>query len=185
MLIPILNTLFIPMMWTKRHMYSLDRLKKETCFLLNKLYNVDTFDYKDYAIKIHLFGGYQFYNKKTKQVIASSYRMSLDSIKVKVDNLGSFSNYNVADDSTLKEHVYFIHKKGRIEQISHQITVGPKKPNLADDEEVYKDIIIQRDKNYNVTSLMVETYDFTFMHGHQLDFKTYPNSYDIQKLILE
>lgn len=186
MIIPVLNTLFMPMMWTKRHLYSLDRLKKETCSLLNKLYNVDTFDYKDYSIKIHLFGGYHFYNKKTKKVIASSYRMKLDSIKVNMETLGSFSNYNVSEQSKLRECVYFVHNRGRIEKVSHMITVSPLTPNLAiDDEDIYKDILIERDKNYNVTSLTVETYDFTFMHGNQLDFKTYPNSYDIQKLILE
>lgn len=186
MLLPVLNTLFFPMMLTKLHIYSLDRLKRETCSFLNKLYNVDTFDCKDYAIKINLFGGYQFYNKKTNKVIASSYKMKVNSIKVNIDALGAVTAVAIPDTFKVSESVYFIHNKGKVDKVSHKITVSPSTPNRSDEEEdIYKDIIIQRDKNYNVTSLMVETYDFTFMHGNRLDLKKYPLTYDIQTLILE
>lgn len=66
----------------KSALYSLGDLKKELCVFLNNY--VNTFNPKDYGIRVYLFSGFEFYHKQTKEILASSPDMTtkyLESIK--------------------------------------------------------------------------------------------------------
>lgn len=184
------ETLLQPICWVKYFAYSLGSLKKELCSFLNNYYQVNTFKPEDYGVRAYIFGGFYIYNKKTKEVIASSPDMKSKFLEIKLDNMQSkeFPKNQLAELNKfckVDESISLWHVDSKINQIRHIITLNPHKPKnytLEDDEVVYTDICILKNGDDTVTSLYKELYDFGSMYGNRLSLANYSNNYKIEDI---
>lgn len=184
------ETLLQPVCWVKYFAYSLGSLKKELCSFLNNYYQVDTFKPEDYGVRVYIFGGFYIYNKKTKEVVASSPDMKSKFLEIKLDNMQSkeFPKNQLAELNKfckVDESISLWHVDSKINQIRHIITLNPHKPKnytLEDDEVVYTDICILKNGDDTVTSLYKELYDFGSMYGNRLSLLNYSKNYKIEDI---
>lgn len=179
-----------PVCWFKYAIYSLGSLKKELCSFLNNYYQVDTFKPEDYSVRVYIFGGFYIYNKKTKEIIASSPDMKSKFLEIKLDKMQSkeFPKSQLSELNKffkVDEKISLWHVDSKINQIRHTITLNPHKTkeySLEDDETVYTDVCIIKRGDGTVTSLYKELYDFSFMHGNRLSLANYANNYKIEDI---
>lgn len=184
------ETLLQPVCWVKYFAYSLGSLKKELCSFLNNYYQVNTFKSEDYGVRVYIFGGFYIYNKKTKEVVASSPDMKSKFLEIKLDNMHSkeFPKNQLAELNKfckVDESISLWHVDSKINQIRHIITLNPHKPKnytLEDDEVVYTDICILKNGDDTVTSLYKELYDFGSMYGNRLSLLNYSKNYKIEDI---
>lgn len=184
------ETVLQPVCWVKHVAYSLGSLKKEVCSFLNSYYQVDTFNPDDYGVRAYIFGGFYIYNKKTKEIIATSPDMKSKFLEIKLDNMKSkeFPKSQLVELNkffTVAENISLWHVDSKIDQIRHTITLSPhktKEDSLEDDETVYTDVSIIKRGDDTVTSLYKELYDFSFMHGNRLSLVNYANNYKIEDI---
>lgn len=187
------ETLLQPVCWVKHSAYSLGSLKNELCSFLNDYYQTTNFVSDDYAVRVYIFGGFYIYNKKTKEVIASSPNMKSNFLGIKLDNMQSkeFPKNKLTELNkffTVDEDISIWHLNSKINKIRHIITLNPHKPKdkqFEDDETVYTDVCIIKEDNDKVTSLYKELYDFSFMHGNRLGLTNYANNYKVEDIFDE
>jgi hypothetical protein len=187
-----LSTLLQPVCWFKYFAFSLGAFKNELCSFLNSYYQVDTFKPDDYNVRVHIFDGFYIYNKYNKDIIASSNSFLSEYVEIKIENIQS-KDFPVKQLSELnlffkvEEKVTVWRSSNKIDKIQNTITLCPHKQQLTelDEEEVYIDIGIHRSKDGSVYKLYKEMYDFTFMHGNQIDFITYPNDHSIDSIFTD
>lgn len=195
MIVPILTSLFYPLIFSKRQLYSLDRLKREICFHLNKIHNEDIFKPSDYKLKINLFGGYCIQHKKTNIIIASSDKMNNKYVELELNNINlmtipdiePFDSSHFNNDFKLNETMSVIHRRGYISKTEHIITIDPlvvHEVNRCCGETIYTDIKLIRDKNHSFISTNVRNYTFGCMYGYTVDSTDYGPSYNVQELFL-
>jgi hypothetical protein len=185
------ETLLQPVCWVKYGAYSLGSLKSELCSFLNSYYQVDSFKPEDHAVRVYILGGgFYIYNKKSKDVIASSPDMKSKFLEIKLDKMQSkeFPKSQLTELNkffTVDENISLWHVDSKIDQIRHTITLSPHKTkeySLEDDETVYTDVCIIKRGDGTVTSLYKELYDFSFMHGNRLSLANYANNYNIEDI---
>lgn len=185
------ETLLQPVCWVKYGAYSLGSLKSELCSFLNSYYKVDSFKPEDHAVRVYILGGgFYIYNKKSKDVIASSPDMKSKFLEIKLDKMQSkeFPKSQLTELNkffTVDENISLWHVDSKIDQIRHTITLNPHKTkeySLEDDETVYTDVCIIKRGDGTVTSLYKELYDFSFMHGNRLSLANYTNNYKIEDI---
>lgn len=178
-----------PIGWVKYSVNSLGSLKKEVCSFLNSYYQVDTFNYKDYAVRVHAFGGFYIYHKKTGKAITRSTRTNTKYIEIDLDNMMSreFPEKQLSELNKfckVKERIYLSYEDSKITQVQNTITLVPHHVAdiILDDEEVYVDICVIKDSNNKVIKLYKELYNFVFMHGNRLSLVNYSNNYNIEDI---
>lgn len=114
-----------PVCWVKYSVNSLGLLK-ELCSFLNNYYQVDTFNPKDYGVRVYLFGGFYIYHKKTSESIASSSKMNSNYLKIDLDHMKSKefpeNNYlNLVNFTKLKNAFIFPMKIARLLKFKIQL----------------------------------------------------------------
>lgn len=187
-----LSKLLRPVCWFKYFAFSLGSFKNELCSFLNSYYQVDTFKPEDYNVRVHILGGFDIYNKYNKDIIASSNSFLSEYAEIKIKYIHS-KDFPVKQLSELnlffkvEEKVTVWRSSNKIDKIQNTIKLCPHKQQLNefDDEEVYIDIGIHRSKDGSVCKLYKEMYDFTFMHGNQIDFITYQNDHSIDSIFAD
>ena len=181
-----------PVCWVKYSVNSLGLLKKELCSFLNNYYQVDTFNPKDYGVRVYLFGGFYIYHKKTGESIASSPKMNSNYLEIDLEHMKSkeFPEKQLSELNKfykVKERIYLSHEDSKITQVQNTITLVPHHVEdiILDDEEVYVDICVIKDSNNKVTKLYKELYNFVFMHGNRLNLVNYSNNYNIEEIFTD
>ena len=187
------ETVLQPVGWFKHIAYSLSSLKKEVCSFLNNYYQVDTFKSENYGIHIYPFGGFYIYERKSKEIIASSPDMKSNFIEIKLDNMQSKefpkNQLNVLNTfCKVTENIYLWYVDNKIHQIKHIITLKPNKPendSIETDDSLFIDICIIKKGDDTVTSLYKETYNFDFMNGNRVSLANYSTNYKIEDIFNE
>lgn len=181
-----------PVCWIKYSVNSLGSLKKEVCSFLNNYYQVDIFNPNDYAVRVHAFGGFYIYHRKTGKSITRSTSINSKYIGIDLDHMKSkdFPEKHLSELNKfykVKERIYLSYEDSKITQVQNTITLVPHHVEdiILDDEEVYVDICIIKDSNNKVTKLYKELYDFAFMHGNRLNLINYSNNYNIEDIFTD
>lgn len=185
-----------PVGWVKYSINSLGSLKRELCSFLNNYYQVDTFNPKDYGVRVYVFGGFYIYNKKTGDSIASSSKMNSNYLEIDLEHMKSkeFPEKQLPELSkfyNVKERIYLSYEDSKITQVQNTITLIPHRNEntTMDDEEVYIDICIVKDGNNTVTKVYKELYELSDIHGNRISMDEYPANYHIndffQAMIIE
>lgn len=184
-----LDVMTKPVCWIKYSVNSLGSLKKELCSFLNNYYQVDTFNPKEYGVRVYVFGGFYIYNKKTGNSIAISRSMNSKYLEIDLENMKSkeFPEKQLSELNKfykVKERIYLSYEDSKITQVQNTITLVPHHVEdiILDDEEVYVDICVIKDSNNKVTKLYKELYNFVFMHGNRLSLVNYSNNYNIEEI---
>lgn len=192
LLYKIFEIIATPICWMKSALYSLSDLKKELCVFLNNYYQVNTFNPKDYGIRVYLFSGFEFYHKQTKEILASSPDMTTKYLELKLNHLHSkeFPTNQLPQLKkfcSVEENIELWHDHSKINQVKHVITLCPNKDSKQSmyDEPVYTDIMMLKDGNDNITSLSKELYDFSSMYGHQISVFNYKNDKKLSDIFSE
>ena len=147
----------------------------------------------NYGIHIYPFGGFYIYERKSKEIIASSPDMKSNFIEIKLDNMQSKefpkNQLNVLNTfCKVTENIYLWYVDNKIHQIKHIITLKPNKPendSIETDDSLFIDICIIKKGDDTVTSLYKETYNFDFMNGNRVSLANYSTNYKIEDIFNE